>query len=626
MIIEELVAMLGYDIRGEANLQRFNANLDKTAAIAGRVATALVAAGTLAAGAMLAFGKGVVNVSAQFEGFETSLTTIEGSAEKAKKSMDWIAQFAAKTPYELDGVTEAFIKLRAYGFDPMDGSLATLGDTASAMNKPLMQAVEAFADAATMEFERLKEFGIKAKQKGEEVTFTWQEGGKEMSKTVKKTGKDVTKFLLDVMGRRFNGAMIRQSKTWNGMMSNLSDSWAMFQKRVGDAGFFPLIKSRLADLMDYLGKLSDDGTLDKWAKNLSDGLSWGLDTAVGLIKGLAGDIKFLYDLVKGGSDWAGPLLTGLKALALFIFPKTAGIFILIDVLRWLQGKASAISDLAKALNELTGIDVGTLERVLVALALGLGAFLLFGGTFLKVAGGIRALALALGLMGGTSAAAGTAALTGIASGSIATGLLAISAAAAAAAGSIKLFYDAWKNDEKLNAAIKEKVAPGLFNWISDNLLGTNSAEDQYWRSGQGEKDNAQRKKDEARRNAKVVKGVNDPNDWSTPAYGPDDWRMEEQRKEAARMSQPQGGGLEKLWGIISNINSHLSAMSAGAIDKAVNATISDNRSFPTSVSTAISMTVTTAVDGAMKAAQTVAGAVNKAAVPEKSRVNTGAHF
>lgn len=626
MIVEELVAMLGYDIRGEANLARFNAGLERTASIASRVAVALAAAGTIAAGAMFAFGKSVVETSAKFEGFQTALETIEGSSDKAAKSMDWITQFAAKTPYELEGITNAFIKLKSYGIDPVDGTLETLGDTASAMNKPLNMAVEAFADATSFQFERLREFGVVASQKGDQVTFQWTKNGKTMTKTVKKTGAEVQKFLRDHWGKAFGGAMIRQSKTWNGMMSNLGDSWELFKKKVGDAGFFAKAKGHLADLMDFIG--GSTGSIDDLAKAFSDGLSWGMDKAVGLIKGLTGDIKFLYDLVKGaGGKWIDPLLMGLKGLALFIFPKTAGIFILLDVLRWLQGKASVVSDLAKALSELTGIDAGKLEKVLAVLATGLGAFLLFGGVFGKVAGGIRALALALGLMGGAQAAAGTAALTGIAGGSIAVGLLGIAAAAGAAAGAVKLFYDAWKSDVKLNNAIKETVGRPLADIVGD-ALDPNLAETEYWRSGQGDKDNASRRSRDNDRNRKLTAGVNDPSDWSTPAYGPDDWRMEAQRKETARVEgkSQEGGGLAKLWGMISTINSHLTAMSAGAIDKAVNATISDNRSFPTSVTTSIAMTVTTAVEGAMAAANTVAGAVNKAAVPEKARTNTMGHF
>ncbi|MDG4869117.1 hypothetical protein P8631_14065, partial [Guyparkeria sp. 1SP6A2] len=87
----------------------------------------------------------------------------------------------------------------------------------------------AFADAATGEFERLKEFGIKAKTQGDDVTFSWTKNGKEMTKTVKKSSNEIRAFLLETMGDRFAGAMDKQSRTWNGMMSNLGDVWSSFQ-------------------------------------------------------------------------------------------------------------------------------------------------------------------------------------------------------------------------------------------------------------------------------------------------------------------------------------------------------------------------------------------------------------
>lgn len=373
MIIDELIAVLGYDLKGQGNLDRFNAGMERAASLARTMSAAIVAAGAVASAALFTLGKGVINVSSEFEGYQTSLETIEGSAEKAKSSMDWIAQFAAKTPYELAGVTEAFIKLRAYGFDPMDGSLQTLGDTASAMNKPLMQAVEAFADAATGEFERLKEFGIKAKQKGEQVTFTWQQNGKEMTKVVKKNGKDITKFLMDTFGSRFNGAMIRQSKTWKGMMSNLSDSWSMFQKRIGDAGFFEHVKRRLGGILDTIGELDANGTLSRWAKRLSDALVSGFDLLDGVITRVVRHLGTIGDLLDTAGQKIGDFLRWIsdgeidldnwQALVAFFgallavlnpaWAALAGLALAVDdFLTYLRGGKSVIGDMIQSLSEL----------------------------------------------------------------------------------------------------------------------------------------------------------------------------------------------------------------------------------------------------------------------------------
>lgn len=136
------------------------AHITRATSQSSKVLGAYAAAGGVVAAGAGVFAKGVMDTASEFERYETILTTLEGSAEKAKKSMAWISDFAARTPYEMNEVTDSFVKLKAYGLDPLkDGLLNSLGDTAAAMGKPVMQVVEAIADAVTGENERLKEFG-----------------------------------------------------------------------------------------------------------------------------------------------------------------------------------------------------------------------------------------------------------------------------------------------------------------------------------------------------------------------------------------------------------------------------------------------------------------------------------
>lgn len=352
-VADELIAVLGYDLQGTGNLQKFNKSLDQTQSKITQFAAAVGKLGAVAAGALAAgfsyLGVTAVKSSAQFEGYLTSMETIEGSAEKAKASMDWIKDFAKKTPYELDGVTESFIKLKSYGIDPVaNDTLRVLGDMASAMNKPLDQAVEAFADASTFEFERLKEFGIKAKQEGDNVTFAWTENNKEMSKTVKKTATDVRSFLLEVAGRRFGGAMDRQSKTFNGMMSNLKDSWEDFQRKIGEKGFFEVVKGQLSGWLDQIDRLEKSGKLDRWAQAISDALTKVANIFGTIAQRVAVNVEWLLDnfdklktpltifagLLGALLVYAMPVASGLLALGLAID----------DLFAYLQGGESYIGD------------------------------------------------------------------------------------------------------------------------------------------------------------------------------------------------------------------------------------------------------------------------------------------
>lgn len=353
-IVDELIAILGFEVTGEEDAKRFeqridklNAGLDKFAVNAGRIAGA---ASVAFASGMSLLGRSVIDTSAQFEVYQATLETIEGSAEKARESLDWIADFGKTTPYDVAQVTEAFVALKAYGIDPIaDDALRTLGDTASAMGKPLTQAVEAFADAATGEFERLKEFGIRAQQQGDEVTFSWTKNGQEMTETVRKNSNDIRAFLLETMGERFSGAMDRQSKTWSGMMSNLGDTWTDFKRRIGEAGFFEVMSKNLQGVLDWLGRLDADGTLDRWAENLSNMLTTGANIIGAIAERIGTHVSFIIE----NFDTLQPVImavgVALGALMVYAFPVISAFIALAlvvdDFLTYLQGGESVIGDI-----------------------------------------------------------------------------------------------------------------------------------------------------------------------------------------------------------------------------------------------------------------------------------------
>jgi len=241
--------------------------LEKVASSAKKSAVRL---GVLGGSAAWLFKTQLVDTAAKFEQYRTILETVEGSSTKAKKSMDWVSDFATRTPFELDTVMESFVRLRAYGLDPTTGLLETLGDTGAAMGKPIMQAVEAIADAVTGENERLKEFGIKAFTKGQKVRYEYTDkDGKQRSKVVDKTNrKMIESTLTAIWNEKYGGAMQKQSKTWTGMMSNVADQWTRFTTMIMGAGLFDWMKDKLTALLNKINEMAASGELEKWAKNV----------------------------------------------------------------------------------------------------------------------------------------------------------------------------------------------------------------------------------------------------------------------------------------------------------------------------------------------------------------------
>jgi len=130
-------------------------------AMGGVGAAFAAAAGALGAGNMV--GK-LIETERQTGILTSSLKTVTGSAKDAAAAFDAIQVLASQLPESVNDVTTAFTKMANLGLDPSEAAIRSYSNTAPAMGKNLMDMIEAVADASTFQFERLKEFGIKAKQ------------------------------------------------------------------------------------------------------------------------------------------------------------------------------------------------------------------------------------------------------------------------------------------------------------------------------------------------------------------------------------------------------------------------------------------------------------------------------
>lgn len=206
---------------------------------------------------ILGLGGLAVKTAADFETLRTSLlSSFQGNQAAADSAFKSIEQFATTSPYQVEEVLNAFIKLKNLGLDPSEASLESYGNTASAMGKSLDQMIEAVADATTGEFERLKEFGIKAKSEGDKVSFTFQ----GVTQTVGKNATDIQNYLLGIGNVNFAGAMDRQSQTFKGRLSSLQDTMASFGDSIGSIileFLSPLVES-LQELAEWFKKLSPE--------------------------------------------------------------------------------------------------------------------------------------------------------------------------------------------------------------------------------------------------------------------------------------------------------------------------------------------------------------------------------
>ena len=258
-------------------------NLEKKGARAERATDGLTGAFTRLTGPLLAVVSAtaalskLVDVSREFDKLNAGLITATGSAEGAQVAFEAIQDFATNTPYDLAQVTESFTKLVNYGLTPSERALASYGNTASALGKDLNQMIEAVADAATGEFERLKEFGIRASAEGDRVKFTFR----GVSTEVGKNAAEIENYLIQLGENNFADAMTNRMDTLDGALSNLADEWDKLFLNVSQQGIGDVIEDSVRLAIDVLAELNAmlasgemEGYLDAIASKF-DG--WGRD-------------------------------------------------------------------------------------------------------------------------------------------------------------------------------------------------------------------------------------------------------------------------------------------------------------------------------------------------------------
>lgn len=192
----------------------------------------------------------IFNANNSFEQLSGSLKTVTGSAKGAQEAFALIEKFAIDTPYQLNEIVEAFIRLKALGLEPSEEALTSYGNTASAFGKNILDFVGAVAAATVGEFERLKTFGIKAKVVNDDVSFTFA----GVTTKVKKNAAEIEKYLRSLGDVNFAGAMSEQMKTMSGVLSNIEDSFEKMYRDIGKNGLNDALKDTFTQFNELVEK------------------------------------------------------------------------------------------------------------------------------------------------------------------------------------------------------------------------------------------------------------------------------------------------------------------------------------------------------------------------------------
>ena len=235
--------------KADKKVKKLTSSVDVFSAVAKKAGA--IFAGAFVAKKILDFGVATVIASAKAEGLKTQLETLTGSASSANEIFQELIEFSASTPFQIGGITNTTKKLLSFGFaqEEIIEKLKDLGDVAAGSGAGLEELGLIFGQvkaAGKLTGERLLQLQERAIPIGPAIAKTMGIAAGAVRKMVSEGRVSFDIFerafsSLNDEGNQFAGGMIRQSKTFDGVISTLTDNAEIFAASIGDF-LLPVIK------------------------------------------------------------------------------------------------------------------------------------------------------------------------------------------------------------------------------------------------------------------------------------------------------------------------------------------------------------------------------------------------
>lgn len=269
----------------QTGLKNLNLNITSSVKGAGQASSAFSSLGVSLHGVIIKAalaGDALRNINAVTTGFMYSIAKSNGELERmgllmtglskaatqagkdaeGVRDMNFVVDMAKNAPVALEGLTDAFVKLKTTGIDPTAGALQTLvdanahfGGTEDSLKRAAV-AISQMSSKGKVSMEELRQQLAEAIPNAS--TLMARGMGMSMDDFIKAVSKGSvnSKQALQLMFREmeieFSGSAKKMMDSWVGLTSQLSTQWLLFQKEIGDAKFFDVAKAALRELVDVL--------------------------------------------------------------------------------------------------------------------------------------------------------------------------------------------------------------------------------------------------------------------------------------------------------------------------------------------------------------------------------------
>jgi hypothetical protein len=253
---------------------------------------------------------GAIGMNAELETSTLQFTTLMGNADKARKHVESLFDFAAKTPFETGPIIEASRLMETFGGSALNtkDNLENFGDAAAATGQPINE-VAFWMSRAYAAIQAGKPWGEAAQRLGEMGVVTPQVRAKlEALQDSGASGAKVWEGLTGSLGK-FDGAMEKQAETFDGMLSTFMDGVNMFLAKALKP-LFNGLKVLLKGANALMASPAFNGALEAIGAGIGAAFSVVgevFSTLFDIIGPLIQAFGYIFDVIQSGEDVASGL-------------------------------------------------------------------------------------------------------------------------------------------------------------------------------------------------------------------------------------------------------------------------------------------------------------------------------
>lgn len=370
MVVDELVAMLGYETKGEDKFRRFSQGMDRAAIGAKRMATAVVAAGAVAATAFAAVGAGMFRL-----------------AKEAAGPLDELVKFSDRVNVNIEPLQEWQFAAEQSGASSgeFQGALTTLSKNLAEVARGTGRAKLAFDDygmSAKDANGNIKSADVVLAELAEKFkTLTDQQAldlGQKLGMTpgmitlLKSGTAEIDKLRKQARdsGLVFTEEEARNAERFNDSLNLFNRSIKAIRHRIG-VEFLPVLADTIDSLQTWIleNQALIRSQIELWTGRVVTGMRGFLSligrigAAVDWVGGIIADmLRYISGNKINLDNWQG-LLVFAGALAMAFKPALAAVsalFLLVDdLLTWKRGGKSVFGDILEFFSPENGATAGS---------------------------------------------------------------------------------------------------------------------------------------------------------------------------------------------------------------------------------------------------------------------------